>query len=117
MSLERRLFFLNKMLRHEPTQMRDKSPKSLAPPEHCEDDSGIEQLRNTIERFRQHEGGIMSMSLWESSHVTSGSSNIGLFAICHRRVNIDGRYASAACRETHSLFRPTMRIAVKMPTT
>ena len=70
-----RLLFLNKMLRHEPSNVRIKSPKSLAPPEHCEDDAGIEQLRAAIERFRNHEGEYHPHVPLERSPVTSGSIN------------------------------------------
>ena len=77
-----RLLFLKKMLRHEPSNVRIKSPKSLAPPEHCEDDAGIEQLRTAIERFRKHEGAYhphmamgklsrdewMQQQLWHCEH-------------------------------------------------
>ena len=51
-----RFLFLKKMLRHEPSSVRVKSPQSLTPPEQCEDDVGIERLREEIERFRNHEG-------------------------------------------------------------
>jgi hypothetical protein len=68
-----RLVFLNKMQRHEPSNLRIKSPNSLAPPEACEDDVGIAQLRTAIERFRHHQGdyhphmafGTLSRQQWK----------------------------------------------------
>ncbi len=68
-----RFAFLNKMQRHEPSNLRIKSPKSLAPPEACEDDAGIERLRAAIERFRSHQGdyrphmvfGTLSREQWK----------------------------------------------------
>lgn len=51
-----RFLFLKKMLRHEPSNVKVKTPPSLAPPKHCDDDVGIERLRAEIERFRNHKG-------------------------------------------------------------
>ncbi|MFT5527389.1 MAG: hypothetical protein ACI9HK_005371 [Pirellulaceae bacterium] len=51
-----RLFVLKSMLRHVPTNMKIPAPPSLAPPEQCDDDEGIEKLRVAIARFRSHEG-------------------------------------------------------------
>lgn len=51
-----RFLFLKKMLRHEPSNVRVKSPQFLSPPAQCDDDAGIDRLREEIERFRNHKG-------------------------------------------------------------